>query len=76
MDDAKRVQRLYLNREPDAAAGALSAELVEALTVCGPPSYVRDRIAVYRAAGVTNFRVNVNAGANGPRAIEQLRGLL
>lgn len=76
VEDARRVQALYLNREPDAAARALSDDLVEALTVCGPPSYIRDRMAAYRAAGVTNFRVNVNAGSDGARAVGQLRELL
>jgi F420-dependent oxidoreductase-like protein len=74
--DAERVQKLYLDGQAAAAAAALSEELVEALTVCGPASYVRDRLASYAAAGVTSFRVNVNAGADGPRAIEQLRALL
>ncbi|MEU7874575.1 LLM class F420-dependent oxidoreductase [Dactylosporangium sp. NPDC049140] len=73
--DAEAVQRLYLDRRPAEAAAALSDPLVEALTVCGPPSYVRDRLAAYRAAGVTNFRVNVNAGSDGPRAVERLKEL-
>jgi hypothetical protein len=37
---------------------------------------VRDRLSAYAAAGVTSFRVNVNAGSDGPRAIDQLRPLL
>ncbi|TDV56531.1 LLM class F420-dependent oxidoreductase [Actinophytocola oryzae] len=74
-EDADRVRRLYLDHQPGAAADALSDELVEALTVCGPPSYVADRLAAYRAAGVTDFRVNVNAGSDGPRALEALREL-
>jgi F420-dependent oxidoreductase-like protein len=74
--DAERVQKLYLDGQAAGAAAALSDELVEALTVCGPASYVRDRLAAYAAAGVTSFRVNVNAGSDGPRAIGQLRALL
>ncbi|MDN3356360.1 LLM class F420-dependent oxidoreductase [Actinomadura sp. DC4] len=74
-DAAETVQRLYLAGRTDAAADALPAELVEALTVCGPPSYVRDRLAAYREAGVTIFRVNVNAGSDGARAVERIRRL-
>ncbi|MBD0736701.1 LLM class F420-dependent oxidoreductase [Streptomyces sp. CBMA29] len=73
--EAEQVQRLYLDRRPEAAAAALSDELVQALTVCGPPSYVKDRFAAFRSAGVTNFRVNVNAGSDGPRAVERLKEL-
>lgn len=74
--DAERVQRLYLGGQVDAAAAALSDDLVEALTVCGPPSYVRDRLAAYRESGVTDFRVNVNAGSDGVRAVERLTRLV
>lgn len=74
--DAERVQRLYLNRQAKDAAAALPDALVEALTVCGPAAYVRDRLAAYAQAGVTSFRINVNAGSDGPRAVEQLRELL
>ncbi|MFS8198363.1 LLM class flavin-dependent oxidoreductase [Streptomyces sp. CWNU-52B] len=74
-DEAERVQRLYLDRRPEAAADALSDRLVEALTVCGPPAYVRDRLDAFRAAGVTDFRVNVNAGSDAPRAVGQLKEL-
>jgi F420-dependent oxidoreductase-like protein len=75
-DDAERVQRLYLGHQAKDAAAALPDALVEALTVCGPASYVRDRLAAYAQAGVTSFRVNVNAGSDGPKAVEQLRELL
>ncbi|MER7967431.1 LLM class F420-dependent oxidoreductase [Streptomyces sp. NPDC096080] len=74
-EEAKRVQDLYLEHKPEEAAAALSDRLVEALTVCGPPTYVRDRLAAFRAAGVTNFRVNVNAGSEAPRTVAQLKEL-
>ncbi|MGI5329476.1 LLM class F420-dependent oxidoreductase [Actinomadura nitritigenes] len=73
--DADLVQRLYLAGRRTEAAAALSAGLVEALTLCGPPSYLRDRLAAYREAGVTVFRVNVNAGCDAVRAVERLRDL-
>jgi len=74
--DAERVQRLYLGHQAKDAAAALPDALVEALTVCGPASYVRDRLAAYAEAGVTSFRINVNAGSDGPKAVEQLCELL
>jgi F420-dependent oxidoreductase-like protein len=74
--DAELVQRLYLARRPEEAARALSAELVEALTLCGPPSYVRDRLAAHREAGVTTFRVDVNAGSDAARAVAGIRDAL
>ncbi|HEX9766301.1 MAG TPA: LLM class F420-dependent oxidoreductase [Nitriliruptorales bacterium] len=55
--EAARVQNLYLDGKKHEAAEALPAELVEALTLCGPEGYVRDRLAAYEAAGVTDLLV-------------------
>ena len=40
-----------------AAEAGLPADLVEAATLCGPPSYVRERVESLRAAGVTMLNV-------------------
>ena len=51
-DAARRVQDLYLDGKKDEAAAALPAELIDAVTLCGPVDRIRDRLAVYRDAGV------------------------
>jgi F420-dependent oxidoreductase-like protein len=56
--EVAEVQRLFLAGAREQAAAAVPEPLLEAITVCGPVSYVRDRIAAYRAAGVTNLIVN------------------
>ena len=51
-DVAQKVQDLYLDGKKDEAAAALPAELIDAVTLCGPADRIRDRLAVYRDAGV------------------------
>ncbi len=51
-DVARKVQDLYLAGNKDEAAAALPGELIDAVTLCGPADRIRDRLAVYRDAGV------------------------
>ncbi len=51
-DVAQKVQDLYLDGKKDEAAAALPGELIDAVTLCGPADRIRDRLAVYRDAGV------------------------
>jgi alkanesulfonate monooxygenase SsuD/methylene tetrahydromethanopterin reductase-like flavin-dependent oxidoreductase (luciferase family) len=57
-DAARRVQDLYLDGRKDEAAAALPAELIDAVSLCGPPDVVRDRIAMFRDAGVGTLMVS------------------
>jgi F420-dependent oxidoreductase-like protein len=56
-DAAQRVQDLYLEGKRDEAAAALPEELIDTVSLCGPPDRVRDRLAVYRDAGVGTLMV-------------------
>jgi F420-dependent oxidoreductase-like protein len=49
---AQEVQDLYLAGKRDEAAAALPPELIDTVTLCGPEDVVRERLAVYREAGV------------------------
>jgi F420-dependent oxidoreductase-like protein len=49
---AAKVQDLYLAGKKDEAAAALPAELIDTVALCGPRDRVKDRLAVYRDAGV------------------------
>jgi F420-dependent oxidoreductase-like protein len=57
-DAAREVQDLYLEGKRDEAAAALPAELIDTVTLCGPPEVVRERLAVYRDAGVGTLMVS------------------
>jgi alkanesulfonate monooxygenase SsuD/methylene tetrahydromethanopterin reductase-like flavin-dependent oxidoreductase (luciferase family) len=54
---ALRVQSLYLEGRKDEAAAALPPELIDTLTLCGPPDRVRARLEVFRDAGVGTLMV-------------------
>ncbi|HEU0023587.1 MAG TPA: LLM class F420-dependent oxidoreductase [Thermoleophilaceae bacterium] len=49
---AQTVQDLYLDGKKDEAAAALPPELIDTVALVGPRDKVRDRLGVYRDAGV------------------------
>jgi F420-dependent oxidoreductase-like protein len=57
-DAAREVQDLYLDGKKDEAAAALPAELIDAVALAGPRDAVRDRLAVYRDAGVGTLQIS------------------
>jgi F420-dependent oxidoreductase-like protein len=69
---AKEVQDLYLDGKKDEAGAALPDELIDTVTLCGPADMVRDRLAVYRDAGVGTLMVSPMAFDAGER-LNQLR---
>jgi F420-dependent oxidoreductase-like protein len=71
-DAARKVQDLYLEGRRDEAAAAVPDELVDTVTLCGPADRVRERLAVYRDAGVGTLGITPMAGSKEER-IAQLR---
>jgi F420-dependent oxidoreductase-like protein len=71
-DAAQKVQDLYLEGKKDEAAAALPAELIDTVSLCGPPDVVRERLAVFRDAGVGTLMVAPMAWTRDER-LEQLR---
>jgi F420-dependent oxidoreductase-like protein len=57
-DAALRVQELYLEGRKEEAAAALPGELIDTLALVGPRDRVRERLAVYREAGVGTLMVS------------------
>jgi F420-dependent oxidoreductase-like protein len=53
--DARRIQALYLAGKKDDAIAAVPDALVDEVALCGPRERIRDRLAAYRAAGVTTL---------------------
>ena len=51
-DAAREIQDLYLEGKKDEAAAAVPAELIDTITLVGPREKVRERLEVYRDAGV------------------------
>ena len=71
-DAARAVQDLYLEGRKDEAGAALPDELIDAVSLCGPPDVVRERLAVFRAAGVGTLIVSPMAWSFAERR-EQVR---
>jgi len=55
--EAEEIQDLYLSGKKSEAAALVPSELLELTSLCGPESYVAERIAAYREAGVTHLQV-------------------
>ncbi len=75
--EAKAIQDAYLDGRKDEAEALVPAELVERTSLIGPESYVRERLAAYREAGVTTLNVTPLAPTHEARVrlIEQIRDL-
>ena len=71
--EAAEIQDLYLDGKKDEAAAAVPEALLEATTLCGPEGYVRERLAAYKEAGVTDLNVTPIA-QDVPALVTQLKG--
>jgi F420-dependent oxidoreductase-like protein len=56
--EAQEIQDLYLGGNKRDAEAKVPLEWLEAGNLVGPASYVRERIAAFREAGVTNLQVS------------------
>ncbi len=69
---AQKVQDLYLDGKREEAGAALPDELIDLVTLCGPKEHVRERLGVYRDAGVGTLMVTPMAWTAEER-LSQLR---
>jgi F420-dependent oxidoreductase-like protein len=58
-DDVRAVQDLWLAGERERAADRVPLDLGRRTNLLGPPDVVRERIALYRAAGVTTLQAKL-----------------
>ena len=72
--EAAEIQDLYLAGHKKEAAAKVPDELLEATSLCGPEGYVKERLAAYREAGVTNLMVTP-IGEDPVALVGQLREL-
>jgi F420-dependent oxidoreductase-like protein len=75
VDEAAEIQDLYLAGRKDEAAARVPRQMLVGTNLVGPKSYVAERIAAYRDAGVTHLTVNP-VGADPVATMETLRSLL
>ncbi|MGD9531804.1 LLM class F420-dependent oxidoreductase [Pseudonocardia sp.] len=71
-DDAARVQELYLGGRKEEAAAAIPDDYIDKVTLVGPPSHVRERIAALREAGITHLHVNP-VSPDAPKVMSQVK---
>jgi F420-dependent oxidoreductase-like protein len=71
---ARTVQEHYLAGDRGQAMAALPDELIDLVTLCGPPARVRERLAAHREAGVGTLLAAPMARTHADR-LHQLRQL-
>jgi F420-dependent oxidoreductase-like protein len=72
---AQEIQDLYLGGNKRDAEAKVPLELLELGNLVGPASYVKERIAAFAEAGVTNLQV-MPASDDPPATMRQLRALV
>lgn len=70
--DAKVIQDLYLEGKREEAMAAIPDALIDMVSLCGPKDVVRERLAIYRDAGVGTLGITPIAFTKDDR-LEQLR---
>jgi F420-dependent oxidoreductase-like protein len=73
--EAKEIQDLYLGGKKREAAALVPQELIDATSLIGPESFVKERIAAYREAGVTILNVQP-VGPNKMKDVETVASWL
>ncbi len=76
--EAAEIQDLYLAGKKREAEAAVPAEFLELTTLCGPRSYVAERVAAFAEAGVTHLQVHPLAqpGQSAASLIETVRSMV
>ena len=70
--EAAEIQDLYLSGKKAEAAALVPNDLLEATSLCGPESYLKERVAALAEVGVTHLNVTP-VGADPVAMIEKLR---
>ena len=70
--EAAEIQDLYLSGQKKEAATLVPDELLEGTSLCGPESYIKERVAALAEAGVTHLNVTP-VGADPVAMVEKLR---
>jgi alkanesulfonate monooxygenase SsuD/methylene tetrahydromethanopterin reductase-like flavin-dependent oxidoreductase (luciferase family) len=78
VDEAERVQELYLAGEKAAAAAVLPEELLTSTALIGTEAHVRERLAAFKESGATTIIVMPLAQTSAARieSVEAARAML
>jgi F420-dependent oxidoreductase-like protein len=71
-EEAEKIQDLYLAGKKKEAEALVPTEWLEASNLVGPESYVKERIAAFREAGVTHLTV-MPASDDPVKTVEQVK---
>ena len=74
-EEAEKIQDLYLSGKKKEAEALVPTEWLEAASLVGPASYVKERIAAFREAGVTRLQI-VPASEDPAATIAEVKALL
>lgn len=69
---AVQIQDAFLSGDRGAAVAAVPDELVDELTLIGPPDRIRDRLGAWKEAGAQRHVDTMMVGTNQPEALELL----
>ena len=75
VQEAIDIQDLYLDGKKDEAAARVPTQMLENSNLVGSKSYIKERLAAYKEAGVTILSVNP-VGGDAVKQIETLRELM
>ena len=70
-DEAQRIQDLFLSGDRKGATAAVSDDLVDELSLVGPPAHIADQLAAWRACPLDTLIVE----PTGDRAVEKIAEL-
>lgn len=73
--EAEQIQDLYLSGKKREAEALVPTEWLEAANLVGPASYVAERIAAFREAGVSNLSI-LPVGDDPAALVEQVKGMV
>ena len=75
--EAKTIQDLYLDGKKEAAAAAIPRDYLGAAALVGPVGHVKEKLAAYKAAGVTHLQMGLSGNVDQKRAaVETMRALV
>jgi F420-dependent oxidoreductase-like protein len=76
VEEAERIQRLYLDRQRDEAARAVTDAMVDEVTIIGSAPECRERLAELGRVGISEVALQLTAPGHGPdRMLAAVRDL-
>jgi hypothetical protein len=73
--EAIEIQDLYLSGRKDEAAAVVPREMLSNSNLVGPKSFIKERLAAFKEAGVTVLSVNP-VGPDAVKTIETLKEMI